>query len=37
MIENNNDGEKIQELIEKIEELKKDSKSLAMTSSELRP
>jgi hypothetical protein len=24
-------------LIEKIEELKKDSKSLAMTSSELRP
>jgi len=37
MIENNDDGEKIQELIEKIEELKKDSKSLAMTSSELRP
>ncbi len=37
MIENNNDGEKVQELIEKIEELKKDSKSLAMTSSELRP
>ena len=37
MIGNNDDGEKIQELIEKIEELKKDSKSLAMTSSKLRP
>ena len=37
MIENNDDEEKFQDLIEKIEELKKDSKILSEASFESRP